>query len=255
MDDTSKTTNELKAYEWKRTGLSGQTAVIMGYGTAVADVVLQSLTEAGMKVAIVSRTQSKLDAAAAKYNLKLGEGTVKGFSFDLANVAGVKDLMASIATDMGSPIKVVYYNAAKFSLPFDASPEEVIAGCSVNFATLWSTFGAMLEEWTASGGGVFLMSGGGFALNGAYSVGFGAQFGSTQKAFMKNFAESAQATHVEKGIHVCALEISGLVFGGDNVPGSFNSDPEGAKAFAGRLKAAVGAALVDKTGQCNVNVQ
>merc|ERR1712005_97025 len=111
MDDT-KTTNELKAYEWKRTGLSGQTAVIMGYGTAVADVVLQSLTEAGMKVAIVSRTQSKLDAAAAKYNLKLGEGTVKGFSFDLANVAGVKDLMKSIATDMGSPIKVVYYNAA-----------------------------------------------------------------------------------------------------------------------------------------------
>ena len=86
-------------------------------------------------------------------------------------------------------------------------------------------------------------------------IGFGAQFGSTQKAFMKNFAESAQATHVEKGIHVCALEISGLVFGGDNVPGSFNSDPEGAKAFAGRLKAAVGAALVDTTGQCNVSVQ
>jgi len=255
MADPSNTTTELKAYDWKSTGLSGQTAVIMGYGTAVADVVLQSLTEAGMKVAIVARTQSKLDAAATKYNSKLGEGTVKGFSFDLANVAGVKDLMASIATDMGSPIKVVYYNAAKFTLPYDASPEEVVAGCSVNFATLWASFGAMLEEWTASSGGVFLMSGGAFANNGAYSVGFGAQFGSTQKAFMKNFAESAQATHVDKGIHVCALEISGLVFGGDNVPGSLNSDPAGAEAFAGRLKAAVGAALVDKTGQCNVSIQ
>ena len=44
----------------------------------------------------------------------------------------------------------------------------------------------MLAEWTSSnGGGVFLMSGGGFANNGAYSVPFGAQFGATQKAFMK----------------------------------------------------------------------
>ena len=51
---------------------------------------------------------------------------------------------------------------------------------------LWSSFGAVLAEWTSSnGGGVFLMSGGGFANNGAYSVPFGAQFGATQKAFMK----------------------------------------------------------------------
>lgn len=255
MDEHTHTTAELKAYDWKSTGLSGQTAVIMGHGTAVADIVLQSLTEAGMKVAIVSRTQSKLDATAAKYNSKLGEGTVKGFSFDLGNVAGVKDLMASIANEMGAPIKVVYYNAAKFSLPYDAPAEDVVAACNVNFGTLWSTFGTVLEGWTASDGGVFLMSGGGFAQNGAYSVGFGAQFGATQKAFMKNFAESAQATHVEKGVHVCALEISGLVFGGDNVPSSFNSDPDGAEAFASRLKAAVGAALKDMTGQCYVSVQ
>jgi len=255
MDDHSNTTTELKAYDWKSTGLSNQTAVIMGYGTAVADVVLQALTEAGMKVAIVSRTQSKLDAQATKYNTKLGEGTVKGFSFDLSNVAGVKDLMATIATDMGAPIKVIYYNAAQFSLPYDAPAEEVVAASNVNFGTLWCTFGTMLEQWTASSGGVFLMSGGGFAQNGAYSVGFGAQFGATQKAFMKNFAESTQATHVEKGIHVCALEISGLVFGGDNIPSSFNSDPDGAEAFAGRLKAAVSTALADKTGQCYVSVQ
>ena len=61
-----------------------------------------------------------------------------------------------------------------------------MAGSKVNMSTLWSSFGAMLAEWTSSnGGGVFLMSGGGFANNGAYSVPFGAQFGATQKAFMK----------------------------------------------------------------------
>ena len=107
-------------YAWKDAGFQGKTAVIMGYGGGVADVVLQGLTEAGCKVAIVSRTQSKLDAAAAKYNATLGAGTVQGFSFDMSNTAGVKDLLASIGAAMG-PIKVIYYNAVKLTLPHDAT--------------------------------------------------------------------------------------------------------------------------------------
>ena len=47
-------------------------------------------------------------------------------------------------------------------------------------------------------------------------------------------------------MHVCALEINSLVFGGANIPDEYNQDPEGAKAFEGRLKAAVVAALADK---------
>ena len=138
LDDTARLEEHV--------GNSEAVIVLLTGSTAVADVVLQALTEAGMKVAIVSRTQSKLDATATKYNTKLGEGTVKGFSFDLSNVAGVKDLMATIATDMGAPIKVIYYNAAQFSLPYDAPAEEVIAANNVNFGTLWCTFGTMLES-------------------------------------------------------------------------------------------------------------
>ena len=58
----------LDAYSWKDAGFGGQLAVIMGYGAAVADVILQGLAEAGCKIAIVSRTQSKLDDAAARHN-------------------------------------------------------------------------------------------------------------------------------------------------------------------------------------------
>ena len=237
----------LDAYSWKDAGFGGQLAVIMGYGAAVADVILQGLAEAGCKIAIVSRTQSKLDDAAARHNKTLGEGTVKGFAFDLTNPAGVKDFLASISAAFGLPIKVVYYNAVKFNLPHDAPADEVVAGCNVNFATLWTAFGAVLPEWLASeGGGGFIMSGGGLASNGAPAAQFGAQFGATQKAFVKNFAESAQATYADKGVHVCALEINSLVFGGVNIPDEYNQDPEGAKAFEGRLKAAVVATLADK---------
>merc|ERR1712146_502702 len=163
------------------------------------------------------------------------------------NTAGMKALLESIAADMG-PIKVIYYNAIKFTLPYNAPAEEVMSGVNINFASLWASFGAVIDSWEASGG-VFLMSGGGLAANGAYSVGFGAQFGAIQKSIMKNFVEGASATYGEKGVHVCALEINSLVFGGDNIPDEYNQDPEKALAFSEVLKGAVKTALTDKTGE------
>ena len=207
----------------------------------MADVVLKGMTEAGLNVAIVSRTQSKLDAVAAKH-----PGNVKGFGFDLSNTAGMKALLESIAADMG-PIKVIYYNAVKFALPYNAPAEDVISGVNINFASLWASFGAVIDSWESSGG-VFLMSGGGLAANGAYSVGFGAQFGAIQKSIMKNFVEGASATYGEKGVHVCALEINALVFGGDNIGDEYNQDPGKSAAFAEILKGAVKSALMDQTG-------
>ena len=70
----------------------------------------------------------------------------------------------------------------------------------------------------------------------------------------RSFAESAQATHADKGVHVCAFEINQLVFGGANIPDEFNKNPEAARAFEGRLKTAVAAALADKKGTCYTEV-
>ena len=196
-------------FSWKSNGYKGSTAVILGVGGAVGSVLIDGFASAGMKVAIVSRTQSKLDDIAKKANEKLGLGTVQAFSFDLSDTGGVGALFDKIEASM-PPIKAVHYNAVAATLGYDATAETITKSCAINFGTVWSAFGAMLPRWKGKGG-VFSMSGGSFDVNGAYSAGLGLQFGSTQKAFMKNFAESTSATFSADGIHVCDLQISSLV--------------------------------------------
>ena len=52
----------------------------------------------------------------------------------------------------------------------------------------------LLLLWCWLGKGTFLLSEGGLADNGAWSVGFGFQFGAAQKSYNKNFAQSTHAT-------------------------------------------------------------
>lgn len=199
---------EPSLFSWKSSGYKGSTAVILGVGGALGRVLLGAYASAGMKVAIVARTQSKLDEMAKQANERLGEGTVVAFSFDLSDTGGVGALFDKIEASM-PPIKAVHYNAVSI-VGYDATAEAIANASAINFGTLWGAFGAMLPKWKGKGG-VFTMSGGGFDGNGAYSAGLGLQFGSAQKAFMKNFAESTSATFSADGIHVCTLQINSLV--------------------------------------------
>lgn len=202
-------TDAIEPYSsWKSSGYKGSTAVILGVGGATGRVLVDGFASAGMKVAIVARTQSKLDEMAKQANERLGEGTVAAFSFDLSDTGAVGALFDKIEASM-PPIKAVHYNAVAIT-GYDATAEAIAKASAINFGTLWGAFGAMLPKWKGKGG-VFTMSGGTFDSNGAYSAGFGLQFGAAQKAFMKNFAESTSATFSADGIHVCTLQINSLV--------------------------------------------
>jgi hypothetical protein len=61
------------------------------------------------------------------------------------------------------------------------------------------------------------LTGGGFAENGAWSVGFNAQFGAAAKSYFKNFSQSAHATFSPEGIHIATIQVSRLVYGGANI--------------------------------------
>lgn len=238
---------EPSLFSWKSNGYKGSTAVILGVGGAVGSVLIEGFASAGMKVAIVARTQSKLDEIAKKANEKLGEGTVLAFSFDLSDTGAVGALFDRIEASM-PPIKAVHYNAVSI-IGYDATAEAIAKSSAINFGTIWGAFGAMVPRWKGKGG-VFTMSGGGFDDDGAYSANFGLQFGATQKAFMKNFAQSTSATFSADGIHVCTMQINSMVFGGNMIPDELNSDAEGAKAFEGRLQTAIVDILNDTTAVC-----
>ncbi|NLR89770.1 SDR family NAD(P)-dependent oxidoreductase [Flammeovirga agarivorans] len=214
--------------------MSQKLAVIVGYGKAVGNVVLEALLECDFSVALISRNQENLDAYAKEYQNK--GFNVKGFAHDISNLEGIPNTLDKITEEMGKKVDLCYFNVAQFVLPFDASIAQIQAGININYGALWTSFTTCLPHWEKENSGIFMMSGGSLADNGAYSVGFNAQFGSAAKSFIKNFAESMNATFNDKGIHIVDLKISNLVFGGVNIPDAFNETPEEAAAFRKRVQ-------------------
>jgi len=202
-------------------------AVILGYGQAVGETILDSFTERGYHVAIVARNKNRLDETSAAYKAK--GRTVKGFVGDLAKPKEVPALLQKIAAEFG-PIDVAIYNATQGVVPYEAPIDEIESGIAINITSLHVAFNSLLPSWKAAKKGTFLLTGGGFGNNGAWSVGYGYQFAASTKAYFKNFAEAANATFSKEGIHVCTMVVSGAVYGGDqlSVP---DPNPEESKKF------------------------
>jgi 3-oxoacyl-[acyl-carrier protein] reductase len=158
-------------------------AIVFGYGLAVADVFTERLVGTGYSVAIVARNEARLRESAAKY----GPG-VEAFPFDLSESAEIPGLLERITAQLG-PIDLVLYNAT-IALPSYTQPVVAVQkAIAVNITSVHVTFGWLLPHFQARGSGTFLLSGGGFAENGAWSVGVGFQFGAPSKAYYKNFAQ------------------------------------------------------------------
>ncbi len=164
---------------------SKKVAVILGYGLAVADVATQRLVELNYSVALVARNESRLREAEAKYG-----SSVTGFPFDLSQSDKVPELLNDIASKLG-PIDVLLYNSTTLGGgdPYIKSPAEIAAGINVNIVSLHTAFATLLPLWKERGSGTLVLTGGGFAENGAWSIGVGMQFGAPTKAYFKNFAQ------------------------------------------------------------------
>ena len=177
-------------------------AVILGFGNAVGAGILKSFVDAGFSVAIAARTLSKLEAVAGmslcvpavpevlqdffSNFLRAAEyaavgATVRGFSIDLSAPETVAGVLGDIAAALG-PIDVVVYNATTPRLDPSASLAELQAAVNVNITSVHVAFYTMLPLWKAAGKGTFLLTGGGFANNCAWSAAWGMQFGSPTKA-------------------------------------------------------------------------
>jgi len=194
--------------------------VIFGYGSGVADAVLEGFASSGeFKTAIVARTQSSLDAAAEKWVAK--GATVKGYAADLSKSAEMPALVERITAELG-PIDVVVYNAT-VSVPYTASPDEIAWASNININSMHVVYNTVLPSYKARGSGAFLLTGGGFAYNGAWSVGLNFQFGAAAKAYYRNFAQSASATHKGDGINVVCMTVKSLVKS-SNIPMAVDHD-------------------------------
>ena len=95
-------------------GLSGKVAVITGGSEGIGKAAAISMVTEGAKVAIVGRTQSKLDAAIAEIKEATNGGEAMGISADVSVEADVQAMVAKVLSQYGQ-IDILVNNAGTSS--------------------------------------------------------------------------------------------------------------------------------------------
>ncbi|KAI8841388.1 hypothetical protein BC829DRAFT_402496 [Chytridium lagenaria] len=138
-------------------------AIISGYGTGVSAGVALKFGSQGYSLALLARTQSKLDDAVA--HLATKNITAKGFSVDLSDPHAVKSVIPKIkAAYDNAPITLLFWNPYGPSKGvLDGSIEDFQANFNITSTSLIAAVQASLADLEATKGAV-LVTGGGLSL-------------------------------------------------------------------------------------------
>src|SRR4051794_34026930 len=85
-------------------GIEGRVALVMGASRGLGRGIAESLAREGARVAIASRSQENLDAAAAEI-----EGEVRGFAADTTDLERMKELPGEVAEAL-APVEMLITN-------------------------------------------------------------------------------------------------------------------------------------------------
>eukprot|EP01098_Paradermamoeba_levis_P012219 TRINITY_DN5300_c0_g1_i1.p1 TRINITY_DN5300_c0_g1~~TRINITY_DN5300_c0_g1_i1.p1 ORF type:complete len:186 (-),score=55.77 TRINITY_DN5300_c0_g1_i1:242-799(-) len=141
---------------------SSSLIVIAGYGTGISHAVATLFGKKGFKLALVSRTQAKLDAAAQEFS---SQGvTAKGFAADLSKPEQVKPLIHQIKKELGS-ISILFWNpyGAPKSL-LTATADALVESFNIATTSFILAVQEAQEDLVANKGSV-LVTGGGLSLD------------------------------------------------------------------------------------------
>lgn len=141
------------------------TIVVCGYGPGISRSVALRFGAAGFRVALVSRTASKLEAAAAEL---WDQGIVAApFPMDLTDVKAVNRLFSAVNRELGA-VTVVHWNAADVSGAGDlltATKNELDFSYALSTRGIAMASQAMLPHLRRAGpAGALLITNGAFGL-------------------------------------------------------------------------------------------
>eukprot|EP00878_Enallax_costatus_P010990 GHUV01011478.1.p1 GENE.GHUV01011478.1~~GHUV01011478.1.p1 ORF type:complete len:252 (+),score=66.34 GHUV01011478.1:1310-2065(+) len=196
--------------------------VIAGYGTGISAAVARRFGRDGYKVALISRTQARLDQAVA--DLSKAGITAKGYACDLADAALVKRTVAAIQQDLG-PINILHYNAyvAVPARLMDITPQQLQDQYNVQVTGLIVAVQAAHPDLMATRGAV-LVTGGAFALetdtSAQMAVDWGAAGFASAKAAQRKMVHVLHKGLAADGIYAAEVTVRGVVRG-------TQVDPEG----------------------------
>jgi short-subunit dehydrogenase len=139
-----------------------KTVIVCGYGPGISDAVARRFGGAGFAVALIARTQGKLDEGVVALSA-LGV-RAKGFACDLGDPAAILAVVAEIRASL-PPITVIHWNAYAGGSGdlLTAESSALRASLDVGVVGLVAMVQATREQLAAQPDGAVLVTGGGFA--------------------------------------------------------------------------------------------
>ncbi|KAJ3115905.1 hypothetical protein HK100_001209 [Physocladia obscura] len=138
--------------------------VIAGYGPGISASVAKKFASLGYtKIALLSRRQTKLDAAAAEL-VATHNISAKGFAVDLSNPTAVQTVLAAIREDLAGTIGVLFWNPyGKPQGIFDLTAEGLDNNIASSVTSLVLAVQRIVDDLAANNGAV-LLTGAGLSL-------------------------------------------------------------------------------------------
>jgi len=153
--------------------LQGKTAVVTGASRGIGAAIATALSSAGARVALLARSQSAVDALAAK----IGNGA-EGVVCDVTDPKAVEAAAAVVRQKFGSAPDIIVNNAGMFQIKPIATiePDEFIGTVQTNLIAAFLLVRQFLSEMYERGSGDIVTIGSSadrniFPGNGAYAAG------------------------------------------------------------------------------------
>lgn len=185
---------------------------ILGAGPGIGEAVARRFAAEGFVVALLARSEDKLQNMVQGIDIDYGEGTAKYYLTDLCVEESINNSLDTIKTELGS-IQVLVYNAGARRIHgrsiIETTTEEFENFNKINlFGAFWSTK-RVLPDMIAAGRGTILFTSATGALRGMPGL---ASF-SPGKFGLRSLCQIITREYQSKGIHAAHIIIDGPVDG------------------------------------------
>lgn len=187
--------------------MSGVCAVC-GVGPGMGRAIARRFAREGFDVALLARSQDRLDAMAE--DIAGAGGIARGFGVDLTDDEALTTTLMRVAGEMGH-VEVLVYNASVFVAgpAMELAPEAFARELALDVTGALVAAQAVFPAMRAAGHGTILFTGGGLALT--PEAGGGSPGLAAGKSALRGLALAIAPELAKAGIHLGTVTVAGTI--------------------------------------------